>query len=120
MLQRRAGCDEKPGVIDRWLRFWFAPAAPRNLGVSRALFFGGLFLLYVGVDYSGWSEVSTSYWIPIPLFSALHLEPLRTGALGSLQLIWRTSLVFSALGILSRVSMVVAFVLGTYLLGLPH
>ena len=107
-------------MIDRWLRFWFAPAGALNLGVSRALFFAGVFLMYIGEDYRAWSTVSSAYWIPMPLFAALHLEPLGTAAMQSVQLIWRVALVFSALGILSRVSMIVAFVLGTYLLGLPH
>jgi hypothetical protein len=107
-------------VIERWVRFWFTPVAAFNLGVSRALFFGCLFLIYVGEDFSQWSTVSSAYWIPIPLFTALHLEPLGAATLQSLQLIWRAALVFSALGILSRASMTVAFALGLYLLGLPH
>jgi hypothetical protein len=107
-------------VLDRWIRFWFAPASPVNLGVSRALFFGGLFLLYAGEDFSLWSTVSSAYWIPIPLFTALHLEPAGAGTLAALQLAWRAALLLSALGVLSRVSMTVAFALGLYLLGLPH
>jgi hypothetical protein len=37
-----------------------------------------------------------------------------------MQLIWKASLLFSAVGLFSRPAMTVAFVFGAYLMGLPH
>jgi hypothetical protein len=107
-------------LFTRWLRFWFEPAPPTNLAVSRMLFFGGLLLYYGLEDFSAWGAVSPAFWMPLPVFHALHLSPLSPGALAVIQMLWRAALAFSAVGLLTRLSMIVAFVLGFYLLGLPH
>jgi hypothetical protein len=102
------------------MRFWFDPSAPGDLGLSRVLFFGGLLLMYLPIDFSGWGHVSPAFWMPVPLFSALHLKPLAANALDLLQFAWRVSLLCSAIGIGTAVSQWIAFALGFYLLGLPH
>jgi Vitamin K-dependent gamma-carboxylase len=102
------------------MRFWFAPASPTNLAVSRLLFFSGVLIMYAHDDFSAWGEVSPAYWLPIPLFDALHLRPLDSALIRTLESIWRVSLATSAAGLASRVSMAVTAVLGAYLLGLPH
>jgi hypothetical protein len=107
-------------LFNRWLRFWFEPAPPANLAVSRLLFYGALFLYYRLEDFSAWGGVSSAFWMPMPVFAALHLRPLPPDALAVIQTLWRTALVFSAIGLLTRISMTVAFGLGFYLLGLPH
>jgi hypothetical protein len=107
-------------VTRRWMHFWFEPSAPFDLGASRALFFGGLFLFYVATDFSGWGQVSRAFWMPLPVFQALHLKPLNPHGLAALQLAWHIALVSSAIGYQTRVSMWISFVLGFYLLGLPH
>jgi HTTM domain len=107
-------------VIERWLRFWFAPSSPVNLGVSRLLFFAGVLVVYAYDDFSAWGAVSPAYWLPIPLFDLLHLGALHPSAIRVLEAVWRLSLVLSAVGFASGVSMTVAALLGVYLLGLPH
>jgi hypothetical protein len=107
-------------LLTRWLRFWFEPARPTNLAVSRIVFYSALFLYYRFEDFSAWGAVSSAFWMPMPVFDALHLRPLSPDALSVLQTLWRTALVFSAVGLLTRISTAVAFALGFYLLGLPH
>lgn len=107
-------------MIDRWLRFWFAPARAFNLGMSRLLFFAGVLLMYLPDDVSAWGSVSPAYWMPMPLFAALHLQPLDGTLLAVLQSLWRVSLALSAAGIFTRASMAISAALGLYVLGLPH
>src|SRR4051812_17291546 len=109
-----------PSLTRAWIRFWFEPTLPADLGLSRALFFGGLLLIYAGTDFSAWGHVSPAFWMPLPLFDALNLRPLGRDGLAIVQVVWRLALLTSAVGLQTRVSMWVAFVLGFYLLGLPH
>lgn len=106
--------------VAAWTHFWFDPAAPFDLGAARVLFFTGLAVMYGTIDFSPWGAVSSAFWMPHPLFSALHLTPLPPAALQALQIVWRVSLCTSAIGAATRISTVTAFVLGFYLVGLPH
>jgi hypothetical protein len=107
-------------VTFAWSRFWFTPSSPIDLGVSRLFFFIGVFAIYATEDFSAWGTVSDAFWLPLPLFTILHLKPFSPEVLGALQVVWRVALVLSAVGLFTRTSMIVAAVLGTYLLGLPH
>src|SRR6185436_20010903 len=57
--------------VARWNAFWFAPGSPITLGVSRLLFFGGLFVWQWPHDFSPWGSYSSVFWMPIWLFDAL-------------------------------------------------
>jgi hypothetical protein len=103
-----------------WVRFWFEPVGPLNLGICRILFFGAFFLFYLRADFSAWGEVSESFWMPIDLFELLHLSALSSSLLAVVQSIWKVSLALSCMGIFTRTSTISSFVLGVYLLGLPH
>jgi hypothetical protein len=107
-------------LVQSWNRFWFEPASATDLGVCRVMFFAGLFLFYLPVDFSEWGHVSTAFWMPLPMFSLLHLGPASAAALDSLSTVWRIALILSAIGLFTRSSTIVAAVLGFYLLGLPH
>jgi hypothetical protein len=107
-------------LVSWWMRFWFEPAAASNLGMSRLLFFGLLFLVYLPEDFSAWGGVSHTFWMPIWIFERAGLLPLDTATLGAIEMCWKVSLVFSAIGLCSRISMAVAFVAGAYLFALPH
>lgn len=108
------------GVARGWFRFWFEPSSPVDLGVSRLLFFSGVLLAYGWTDFSAWGLVAPEFWMPLPAFTLLGLHPASTGGLAILQMLWRIALVASAIGWHTRVSMWLSFVLGFYLLGLPH
>lgn len=103
-----------------WKRFWFAAAEPTDLGAARALFYCGVLVMYAREDFSSWGDVSRAFWMPMPVFELLGLEPLAAANLQWIEVIWRISLVTSAIGLFSRVSMITAALLGFYLLGLPH
>jgi len=107
-------------AVRAWMRFWFAPSRPDDLGFARLLFFAGLLAMYGLLDFSGWGRVSRAFWMPMPLFGALQLSPAGPVALEVMRQIWLLSLAASAVGFHTRPSMVVSFLLGTYLLGLPH
>jgi len=105
---------------ERWMLFWFEPVEPVNLGLCRMLFFGAFFLFYLPQDFSAWAEVSDAFWMPIWLFNRFHLPMLSGGMLAMLQGLWKATLALSCLGLFTRVSTASSFVLGVYLLGLPH
>jgi hypothetical protein len=109
-----------PSLRARWHRFWFEAEAPDNLGLCRALFYGCLLLLYADMSWSDWSDVSPVFWEPITLFRRLHLPVLGAPALTVLGVLWKISLLTSAVGLFTRGSTAVAFAIGAYLLGLPH
>lgn len=102
------------------MRFWFEPVEPANLGLCRIIFFGAFFLFYLPQDFSAWAEVSDVFWMPIWLFERLHLPVLSSGLLAMLQGFWKVALALSCVGLLTRASTVSSFILGAYLLGLPH
>lgn len=108
------------GITTRWDAYWFAPTAPTNLAIARAVFFGLLSLLYLPYDFSGWAEVDAVFWMPTWSFAVLRLPVLDAGTLRVLQAIWKVALACACLGLATRASITTVFVLGFYLLGLPH
>src|SRR5215813_841700 len=107
-------------IRHQWIRFWFEPSKPTNLGFCRFLFFSGLLYIYAYQDTSAWADVSEVFWMPIPLFSHLHLIVLPGYLLYTFDTIWKISLGLSAVGFLTRTSTIVACLLGICLLGLPN
>jgi hypothetical protein len=105
---------------ERWHRYWFDAEAPDNLGLCRALFYGLILLLYLDVSWSEWAEVSRVFWEPITLFKRLHIPVLGPAALTWVGVMWKVSLLASALGLFTRASTTMAFGMGAYLLGVPH
>ena len=103
-----------------WNRFWFEPGPAAALGICRVLFFGSLLLWQLRHDFSPWGAYSSVFWMPIWLFDTLSVPLLPSSAIATVQAIWKVALFLAAIGLFSRVAMVVAFVLGTYLMGLPH
>jgi hypothetical protein len=103
-----------------WKRFWFEHATPLNLGSCRALFFGALFLFYLPNDFSAWAGVESAFWKPIWLFSCLHLPVLSKNLLVIILVLWKLALGLSCIGLFTRLSTITSFILGIYLLGLPH
>ena len=84
------------------------------------LFFGSLLLWQANHDFSVWATYSHVFWMPIWLFATFNLPLLSVAEIGWIQLIWKAALLLSALGLLARPAMIIAFVLGTYLMGLPQ
>jgi hypothetical protein len=106
----------------RWDRFFFAPDSAENLAVCRILFYGGLLALFVGVDHAAWGRVSDAFWMPEECwpFAKFGLPRLSPEVLGPMSVAWKISLAMSCLGLLTRAAAMASFVLGFYLIGLPH
>lgn len=107
-------------LVRRWNDFWYAPGHPIALGICRALFFGLLFVWQLNHDFSAWGDYSDVFWMPIWLFDRLRIPLLSAYEIDLVQIVWKTALAFSAIGLFCRPAMAVAFVCGTYLMGLPH
>ena len=107
-------------AVRGWNAFWFAPAPASTLGVCRVLFFGSLFLWQWRHDFSAWGRFSSVFWMPVWLFETANIPAPSAPAIAGLQLLWKAALLLSAAGLFTRVAMMVAFALGTYLMGLPH
>jgi predicted DCC family thiol-disulfide oxidoreductase YuxK len=106
--------------VTRWNRFWFEPGAASTLGACRLWFFGLLFLWMLPHDFRPWGNYASVFWMPIWLFDTFAIPILPAGALGWIQVAWKLSLLLAAVGLFTRPAMIAAFVLGTYLVGLPH
>lgn len=107
-------------LFEKWKRFWFEPVSPDNLGICRILFFGALFLFYFLRDFSVWSEVSPAFWMPVDLFKFGHLSVASASLLTIIQVVWKIALLFSCVGLFTRVSTLTALIFGAYLIGLAH
>jgi hypothetical protein len=107
-------------AFDAWNRFWFEPGPPEVLGICRILFYGTALLWLGSHDYSAWGGYSSVFWMPIWLFERFHLPALSVPAIAAMQAIWKLALFFAAIGLFTRAAMIVVFVFGTYLMGLPH
>jgi glycosyltransferase involved in cell wall biosynthesis len=103
-----------------WQWFWFKPAPASDLAIARLVFFGGLAPFYAVQHFAVWSDVSPALWQPIWLFDRFNIPVFPAPIVLALETIWKISLLTSALGLLTRVSLFTAAILGTYLLGLPH
>jgi hypothetical protein len=112
--------DVLQAAARRWNHFWFEPGPAQTLGICRLLFFGMLFVWQVLHDFSPWGAYNHVFWMPIWLYDTFHIPLLSAPVLVVIQDVWKVSLLLSAIGLFTRPAMVVAFVLGTYLLGLPH
>lgn len=106
--------------MNRWNRFWFEPGAASTLGACRLWFFGATFLWMLPRDFTPWGAYSNVFWMPVWLFERTGIPAFSPATIGLIQIVWKLSLALSAVGLLTRPAMVVAFALGTYLMGLPH
>jgi hypothetical protein len=107
-------------LVDSWNRFWFSPADPRDLALGRIVFCVGVLMLFGNQPWPLWAQVGEAFRQPIKVLGLASFEPLARPWLDIAWGLWRLSLLTAALGFLTRVSLGVAFVLGFYLLALPH
>jgi len=104
-----------------WNDFWFQPEPAQALGACRILFYGGLFVMCAGADFTPLCRVAEAFWQPVSFYSLIFPQgPLSAAATSWMQLIWKISLLMSAAGLLTRVSTIVSGVLGLYLIGLGY
>lgn len=107
-------------IIRAWDRYWFAPGAAENLALVRIVCYALCFLIYLNLDIRPWAGVSHVFWMPVSLFRLLSGPPQKPAFLGLLQILWKVSLLTSAIGLASRASLYTAALLGFFVLGLPN
>lgn len=118
-------------LAERWNRFWFEPSTADNLGLARILLFGTMAVFYISTPYlfpawgyhetfSEWGGVSHVFWKPIWLFRTLHLPLFSVNEITVMDAIWKTSLIFSAIGLFTRFSNFVSFLICIYLFGIQN
>lgn len=111
-----------------WNRFWFQAASPDNLGLCRIVLFGSMFLYYILTprlfpswgylgDFAPWGSVSRAFWNPVWLMSVLHLAPASAQVMQATQIVWKVALLFSCVGLFTRLSTAISFAFGIYLFG---
>ena len=103
-----------------WNSWWYSPQSPINLAICRIVFFGGILLFYLRVDFAAWGDVPAEFRFPHTLLGNLGVEPAASETLTAFAWLWRASLLLACAGFLTRFHTVVAFVLGWYLLDLRH
>lgn len=86
---------------ENWNRYWFAPETAEQLALVRMVSFGLLFLIYLPLDDRGWTQISPVFWMPISAFHILSGPPRNAVLIGVLQVLWKVSLLTSAIGLLS-------------------
>ena len=119
-LPPAAAAGRRLSIGERWESFWFEPVPPTDLAVSRLVFFGLLLAYYLPVTHVGWGSVPESWRQPIWIFQRLHLPILSDPVLAVMVPVWKASLLLSCVGLATRVSTAVAFLLGSYLVALPY
>ena len=106
-------------IAARWSAFWFTPEKPQALGLCRVIFAGGLLLSRLGARSAEWGDLPQRFYIPVWLLDVLNLPLLRMHTVRAMVIAWWIALLMAAIGSFARTSMLVALVLGAYLLALP-
>jgi len=102
-----------------WNTFWFASAAPWPLGLCRAGFFGSFYVLFlIRIDLRWYALFPPEFYQPRSFFAWLSLPMPDWDVMNGLVTAFEISVILGALGLLTRMSTLAAFVLGLYVLGL--
>src|SRR3989344_2373414 len=102
-----------------WNELWFFPVSAEHLGMYRCAFFALSFYLFQSWEFARYAGAEPVLWYPVSFFVFLP-QPASPETLEVLAMVWKASLVTSALGFLTRLSTMIAFLLGAYLIGLTH
>ena len=107
---------------DRVEGYWFKPVGPGNLGFARLVFFGLMFWFHRDLDYTIWGTLPASFQNanPILLLDLLGVGMPTVQGLAVAQFIFKAALLLACVGLLTRLSCLVALVSGTYVLSMPH
>ncbi|MEM6313336.1 MAG: HTTM domain-containing protein [Planctomycetota bacterium] len=105
----------------------FRGSSPTRLGMFRAAFFGLAFVFYVvlgigshSAHIAEFADTPASWWAPMVLFEALGITPPFSPALlHGVFIAWALALFAAAVGLMTRTSCAMAFLLGLFVLGMP-
>ena len=102
-----------------WDTFWFAPAAPWPLGLCRAGFLGSFYVLFLTrIDLRWYALFPPEFYQPRSFFAWLSMPMPSWEVMGWLVTAFEISVILAAVGLLTRLATLAAFVLGLYVLGL--
>ena len=101
---------------ERVERFFFAPAAPTNLGFLRAGLFSAVAIFALQENVAGDAATARMNWRPTSYFRLLG-GPASSGTLRAIQIALVASAVLVAIGLFTRPAQLVATPLAAYLLG---
>ena len=102
-------------------RFCFAPRSPALLGFCRLLFFALMFWFFWPREYATWGDLPASMQNNrIFFFRLLRLPVAPHDTLAILEFLWKATLLTSAIGLFTRVSMITAALTGFYIVGVPN
>ncbi len=107
-------------IISGWMNFWFEGSSPADLGVSRAVFFGGMFIYFYPHSFKEWANVSQVFWKPHTFFKLCRIPLAGYKTLFILEVAWKILLLMACLGLATRFAVAGSFLVGIYLLGLPN
>lgn len=91
-----------------------------RLACSRILFYTGLFYFTYKANFGFYSAAPIEVWNTPGSFKLFGLSIASESTMQTLGFIWKTSVIFSALGFLSRPFMMICFLLGFYLFGIEE
>jgi hypothetical protein len=112
MIQKR--------LLSGWENFWMRPAHPEPLALCRIVFYAGLLWLYAAEDFRIVTDLAPLRWRPISFITFLAPSaPPTADVILWMQTIWKISLFASMAGFMTRVSTLLACLLGLYLVALP-
>ena len=100
--------------------FFFREGSSANLGICRFVFYGIIFCVYLGVDFSQWVEVPAVLWHPIFIFDFFRIPVFLGEILCFLGVVLKGSLLLSCVGLLTRPATVCSFLSGSYLFGMQN
>jgi predicted DCC family thiol-disulfide oxidoreductase YuxK len=102
-------------------RTWFEPALPGALGFCRLLFFGLMFVWHLDLDFTVWGTLTPAFANNrIFLWRVLDLSVPSAKTLAMIEFAWKAALLLSCIGLFTRFSTAVSFLVGLYLLSVPH
>jgi len=107
-------------VLERWNRWWFTAEGPTNLACCRIAFFGMMLFFYAGQRFAPWGEAPEALWMPATILGRIGVGPASPEILGGLGLVWKIALACACAGLASRFTTAVSFLIGFYLLDIPH
>lgn len=99
-------------------RLFFSYPEQTSLGMCRFVFFSLVLIIYFRQARIQYIPELELLYEPSGFFALFHLPPPGPW-ISFLEKIWHLSLVFSAVGFLTRISTVTAFMVGFYIVGLP-
>jgi hypothetical protein len=105
---------EPTTFTNRAWQFFFRPAMPNDLGICRFLFYGCLFIQYLGTDFAGYGDLPTSFYNTLPLFRLLHIPILSVKYLAMLEAAFKLGLLGACVGRFTKLSSFVAAIAGSY------